>query len=323
MNGPMPGPHMTGPMWMPTLPVSPSRLLAWHPQPVPLLVILTAGVAVLYGMGVARLARNGDRWPVGRSIGFGAGILTLLAMSGTGVNGYGMALFSVHMVQHMVLAMITPVLLLLGRPVTLSLRGLPSHGWARRALLVVLHSRLARTLTTPLVTVPLFLSSLYGLYFTPVFDVLMNNWLGHDLMLTHFVVVGLLLFWPILGLDPSPHPHPHPVRLLEVFLPMPFHAFFGISLMSTSTLIVSTFAHPPTSWHLSPLSDQHLGGALAWGFGEAPALFVSLLVALSWAQASDREARRHDRAEDRTHDGQLNAYNTWLATLNQQAESGR
>jgi putative copper resistance protein D len=217
--------------------------------------------------------------------------------------------------------MITPVLLLLGRPVTLALRALPTWSRARRILLVVLHSRLARTLTAPWVTLPLFLASLYGLYFTPVFDVLMNNWLGHDLMLTHFVVVGLLLFWPILGLDPSPHQHPHAVRLLEVLLPMPFHAFFGISLMSTSTLIVHTYAHPPVSWHLSPLTDQHTGGALAWAFGEVPTLAVSLLVAMTWAQASSREARRHDRSEARTHDAQLTAYNARLARLNRHTDS--
>ena len=97
----------------------------------------------------------------------------------TRLNDYGMVLFSVHMVQHMIISMLSPILLLLGAPVTLALRALPTAGRGRtgpRELLVaLLHSRYMRVVTHPAFTIPLFIASLYGLYFTPLFDFLMGS----------------------------------------------------------------------------------------------------------------------------------------------------
>ena len=79
----------------------------------------------LYGWGVARLVARGDRWPVGRTVSFVVGVLTVLLVMCTRLNDYGMVMFSVHMVQHMVISMLSPILLLLGAPITLALRALP------------------------------------------------------------------------------------------------------------------------------------------------------------------------------------------------------
>ncbi|MGO4603496.1 cytochrome c oxidase assembly protein [Terrabacter sp. 2YAF2] len=304
-------------MWMPMKPPTLGRLLAWHPQPIPLVLALTCLAAIGYGWAVLRLARRGHPWPSVRSAMFGVGVASMVAMTGTAINGYGMAMFSVHMVQHMVLSMVTPLFLLLGRPVTLLLRALPGDSRMRRAVVRLIRSRAARILTSPGFTIPLFVLSLYGLYFTPVFDELMSTWCGHAVMLVHFVVTGLLLFWPILGLDPSPRPLSPPLRLIEAFLPVPFHAFFGVTVMGMTTLLVQTFAHPPRTWHLSPVGDQQLGGSLAWGFTELPNLAVVLIVATTWARASAREARRHDRSEDRSGEADRRAYNEWLSSMPQ------
>ncbi len=124
--------HMTGPMWMPTAPPTLGRLLAWHPQPLPIepLACLLALVAVRArpcgGCGGAATA-----WPLHRTLLWAAGVLSVAAVTCTGINGYGMGMFSVHMVQHMVLSMLSPILLLLGAPVTLALRALPTAGQGR------------------------------------------------------------------------------------------------------------------------------------------------------------------------------------------------
>lgn len=306
---------VTGPMWMPIAPPTWARFLAWHPQPVPILVVLAALAAVLYGWGVVRLTRRGDGWPVGRTIWFGCGIASFVFMVATGVNGYGMELFSVHMVQHMTLSMVTPIPLLLGRPTTLALRALPARSGPHRWLVRMLNSRVAKVVTAPAFTIPLFILTLYGLYFTPIIDWLMGNWLGHDLMLVHFVLTGYLLFWPILALDPSPHRQGPAIRLLEAFLPVPFHAFFGVIVLGMTTLLTKCFADPPSAWHLSPVHDQQVGGGLAWGFTELPNLALVLALAVTWAASSRRAAQRHDRSEDRTEDAELRAYNQWLHGL--------
>jgi cytochrome c oxidase assembly factor CtaG len=162
---------MGGPGWMPTATPTLARLLAWHPQPIPVFPVGCLLAAALYGGAVLRLRRRGDAWPPGRSVAFGLGLACVLAVTGTGVGGYGMRLLSVHMIQHMTLSMLAPIPLLLGAPVTLTLRALhpagPGRRSAREMLLALLHSRAAAVLTSPFFTLPLLIASLYGLYFTP------------------------------------------------------------------------------------------------------------------------------------------------------------
>ncbi len=316
LDGSMPGMRMTGPMWMPRLSPDMPRLLAWHPQPVPVFPVACLLALVAYGAGVSRLRRRGDRWPVGRGVAFCSGLLTIVAVTGTGVGGYGMELLSVHMAQHMVLSMLSPLLLLLGAPVTLALRALPGgRGGPRGLLLRVLHSRAARVVSSPLFTVPLFIVSLYGLYFTSLFDAAMSTWWGHNLMLAHFIAVGLLFFWPIMAIDPSPHRTGHGLRILELLAGVPFHAFFGIAIMSSSVLITRFFADPPSAWGVSTLSDQRTAGGIAWGFSEIPTALVLLVVVLRWSRSSEREAQRADRVADRDGDQELHDYNNYLASL--------
>ena len=310
---------MTGPGWMPMAPPTLERLLMWHPQPVPFFPLLCLLAAALYGLGVVRLARRGVHWPWPRVLAWGAGLATVLAVTATGVGGYGMQLFSVHMVQHMVLSMLSPILLLLGAPFTLALRALRPAARGRRGprevLLAVLHSRVARVLAFPVTGLGLFVASLYGLYFTPIFDALMSTWWGHTAMLVHFLLVGLLFFWPLLGVDPTPRRTPYPLRIIELFTTAPFHAFFGIAMMMASGLVVSFFAHPPPGWGVEPLRDQNVGGGIAWAFSEVPTILVLLALVVQWSRSSDREARRRDRAADRDGDADLAAYNAYLQEL--------
>lgn len=310
---------MSGPGWMPSAPPTLARLLAWHPQPIPMAPGLCLLAAVLYGAAVIRLRRRGDAWPLGRTVAFGLGLTCVLAVTGTGIGGYGMELLSIHMVQHMTLSMLAPIPLLLGAPVTLALRALrpagPGRLGPREVLLAVLHSRFAVVMTSPFVTLPLLVSSLYGLYFTSLFGYLMSTWWGHGLMLGHFLAVGLLFYFPLLGVDPSPR-KPHPViGMLELLAGMPFHAFFGIAVMMSSGLITPFFAHPPASWGVSAMADQSTAGAIAWGFGEVPTLIMLLAMAARWMRSEERVARRSDRAADRDGDAELRAYNDYLQKL--------
>jgi cytochrome c oxidase assembly factor CtaG len=324
MNG-MPGmgqgthPAMTGPMWTPVDPPTLARLLAWHPQPLPLEPLACLLALALYGGAVWRLRRRGDRWPWHRVVAFTTGVATVALVTCTGIGGFGMELFSVHMVQHMVLSMLSPILLLLGAPITLALRALPTAGRGRtgpRELLIrLLHSRFTRIVSSPFYTLPLFIASLYALYFTPLFDLAMGSWLGHEWMLAHFLGVGLLFFWPIMGVDPAPRRPSHVMRMLELFIGMPFHAFFGIAVMMSHTLIVRFFADPPTHWDLTALSDQSTGGSIAWGFSEIPTLLVLLALLVQWSASDRRTAARKDRQADRDNDAERTAYNAYLARL--------
>ncbi|OKJ70046.1 cytochrome c oxidase assembly protein [Streptomyces sp. CB02460] len=274
---------------------------------------------LLYGYGVLRLRRRGDAWPVGRTVLFVIGVLTIALVMCTRLNDYGMVMFSVHMVQHMVISMLSPILLLLGAPVTLALRALPvaprGTKGPRELLLMLLHSRYMKIVTHPAFTIPLFIASLYGLYFTPLFDYLMGSTTGHLVMMVHFLAVGLFFFWPIMGVDPGPHRPGYVMRMLELFAGMPFHAFFGIALMMASTPMVEVYKDPPGSLGIDALSDQSAAGGIAWAFSEIPSVVVLVALVFQWYRSEQRTAKRSDRAADRDGDQELQAYNAYLASL--------
>jgi putative copper resistance protein D len=306
-------------MWVPGEPPTWGRTFLPHLDPWSVLAVLSVVGLLVYLAAVVKLRRSGVRWSWWRTLAWIGGTGSLFAVTGTWLNGYSMVLFSVHMTQHMVLSLITPLLLLLAAPVTLALRTLPrgrgAAGAPRALLLEALHSRFARFVSHPLFTVPLFIASLYGVYFTPLFDALMGNPIGHQVMLAHFVVTGLLFFGPIVAQDPWPRTLSHPGRMLELFLPVPFHAFFGVAIMMAGSLVVDTFANPPADWGIDPITDQGVAGGIVWAFGELPTVLVLAVVFFSWASSDDRRAKALDRAADRTGDAELEAYNARLRAM--------
>jgi putative membrane protein len=294
------------------------RGLQWSPDT--FFLIACALALVLYIWGVVRLRRRGDTWSWGRTAAFVTGVLSIGLVMCTALNDYGMVMFSVHMVQHMVISMFSPIMILLGAPVTLALRALPvaarGHKGPREWLLMLLHSRYMRVVTHPLFTIPMFIASLYALYFTPLFDFLMGSRTGHVAMMIHFFATGMVFFWPIMGADPGPHRPGYLMRILELFAGMPFHAFFGIALMMAAEPMVETFLHPPASLGLDPLADQGAAGGIAWAFSEIPSVLVLIALLYQWHGSEERQARRKDRAADRDGDKELEAYNAYLAALN-------
>jgi putative membrane protein/putative copper resistance protein D len=306
-------------MTMDLPPFTLGRGLMWSADPF-FLVACLLGLG-LYGWGVVRLARRGDAWSWGRTASFVIGVLTVLLVTCSRLNDYGMVMFSVHMVQHMVISMLSPILILLGAPITLALRALPvaatrgSKG-PRELLLMFLHSRYMRIITHPAFTIPLFIASLYALYFSPVFDFLMGSSAGHIVMMCHFLAVGLVFFWPIMGVDPGPHRPGYLMRMLELFAGMPFHAFFGIALMMASQPMVESYKNPSASLGIDALADQTAAGGIAWAFSEIPSVLVLLALLFQWYSSEQRQAKRQDRAADRDGDKELEAYNAYLASLN-------
>ncbi|UEA58061.1 cytochrome c oxidase assembly protein [Gordonia otitidis] len=287
-----------------------------------LLIGVAAIVAILvYLIGVRRLRRRGDEWPVGRTISWVLGCLVVVVVTGSGVRAYGSAMFSVHMAEHMALNMFAPVLLVLGAPATLALRALPAaHGDAppgpREWLLRVLHSKVTAVLSNPIVALAVFVLSLYVVYFTGIFGTLTRYHWGHVLLTVHFIIVGYLFYWVIIGIDPGPRRIPFLARIGLLFAVMPFHAFFGIALMTMSTVVGDKFySELMLPWVTDRLHDQWLGGAIAWGASEVPVVLVVVAIVAQWAKVDRREANRGDRHADTYEDTELDAYNAMLDEL--------
>jgi putative copper resistance protein D len=205
------------------------------------------------------------------------------------------------MMAHMVLGMIAPIGLVLGAPMTLALRTLPQgrnsdERGIRGSLLAALHSKIGVIYTNPIVALAIFDGSLFALYFTDLFAVLMQSHVGHLFMSLHFLAAGFLFFFIIIGVDPNPRRVHHLVQIVILFAAMSIHAFFSVALMSTTTLIDKGFyASLQTPWLGDALVDQKLGGSIGWAMGEIPILIALVATFINWMRDDSREAKRIDR----------------------------
>ena len=288
-------------------------------------------VVALYIKGVVILTRRGDKWPVGRTIAFALGISAVDFATSGGLGLYSHFAFANHMMAHMVLGMIAPIGIVLGAPITLALRTLPlgrnqQESGIRGTFIELLHSKLSKFYTNPVVALVIFDGSLFALYFTPLFGNIMQGHSGHFFMSLHFLLAGFLFFQVLIGIDPLPRKVPHIAKIIVIFAAMSIHAFFSISVMSATTLLDNGyFELLQRPWATDLLADQKLGGAIGWAMGEVPILLALLATFLQWLKADKNEAARIDRAADRAaamgEDDDLARYNRYLAQLNKRETS--
>ncbi|HEY3557163.1 MAG TPA: cytochrome c oxidase assembly protein [Kribbella sp.] len=299
----------------------------WRPN---LLFAVAGAVAVAgYLAGVRRLSRKGERWPVGRTIAWSLGWLIVVVVTSSGLGKYSGADFAVHMAVHMSLSMLAPIPLVLGGPITLALRALPAaqndaqpgpHEW----VLAILHSRPLQALYHPLFVFAVYIGSYYALYLTNAFGTLMRFHWAHQLMNLHFLLVGCLYFGLVIGVDRTPHQLPSLAKLAVLLGAMPFHAFFGVILMSDGALIGDSFyQHLELPWKPDLSATQHVAGGIAWAGSEIPLLIVVVVLALQWAIQDGRAARRIDRHLDSGLDDSYDAYNAMLERLAHRTETTR
>lgn len=309
---------------LPPAPSVANLLTGWSGNGIGLAVV-GLGLA-LYLRGVWAMRRRGDHWPIGRTISWVVGMVVVAWATFGGLGEYAHVMFSAHMVSHMMLSMVAPIFLVLGAPITLALRTLPGPRSAgdvspRTLLLSLLDSRLVRFFTHPLVGPVLFTGSLYALYFSPLFQSMMSGHWGHAVMDLHFLAVGSLYYYVLIGIDPSPRNLQPLVRFGLLLVTIPFHAFFAIAVMSADTVFAGDyFRSLERPYATDLLSDQYLGGGIAWAMGEVPLLLVMTAIFVQWIKSDAREAKRNDRKADRDGDADLEAYNARLRDL---AEHGR
>ena len=245
----------------------------------------------------------------------------LLFATSSGLGRYMPAMFSMHMAGHMLLSMLAPILLVLGAPTTLALRALPTAGKGnppgpREWLLAGLHGPWSRFFTHPVVATVMFVAGFYALYFGGIFEAAASHHGAHLVMNAHFLLTGYLFYWAVIGIDPTPRVIPPIGKFGMLFASIPLHAFFGVVLMGMSAILAEKFYRSlQLPWHTDLLGDQHLGGSIAWAFGEIPLVVVLLALLIQWQRSDRRTSTRMDRAAERDHDADMTAYNAMLAEL--------
>lgn len=230
-----------------------------------------------------RLAARGRQWPRRRRAAYLSALAVATLATQTGIATYDSTSFTTHVVQHVLLGMVVPVLLALGAPITLALQSAP-RGLQRR-LLAILHSPVVGVVTHPLTAWALFGGSMFALYFSRLYALSLHNTVLHDAIHLDFVLAGCLFFWPIVGLDPIPHRLPFGARLVYVLVALPFHTVLGLALLTQTELLAPGLS----------LADQRAGAAILWSAGEVMGLAAMLIVVAQWMNAEEREAVREDR----------------------------
>jgi cytochrome c oxidase assembly factor CtaG len=262
------------------------ELLTW--------LALAAG-AILYLAGVRSVnrAHPASRVPRRRVVTWLAGLAVLAVALGSAVDVYATSLFSVHMVQHLLLTMVAAPLLALGAPITLVLRATPA-GLRRGRLLPVLHSRAVRMPSFPVVSWGLFTAVMWVSHFSPLFDAALEDPRVHLLEHGLFLAAAMLFWWPVVAADPVPWRMGHAGRVGYLLLQMPQNAFLGLAIYSAPGLLYPHYATLERAWGPAPLEDQRLAGAIMWAGGDLLFLVPLLLAVLAWFAAEEARGRAID-----------------------------
>jgi putative copper resistance protein D len=282
-------------------------LISWVFDP---WVVLGLGVALWwYVRALHRLQRGrGPRWPVSRSRAFIAGLGVLAFALLSPLDVYSDLLLSVHMVQHLLLTMVAPPLLLLGAPITLALR---TESPPRRAALArILRSRTVQVVGNPLLGWILFAATVWASHLPAFYDATLRNVGLHAAEHLAYLSTALLFWRPLVGKDPGPRLS-HPARLFAMFLIMPQMTFLGLAIYSSDRPLYAHYIATSLRFGTTAVADQHLGGAIMWSSGMLFMVPAMALVLIDWMRKDEREAARYDaralRAQEAANDAAARA----------------
>jgi cytochrome c oxidase assembly factor CtaG len=315
----------------------------WQFAPIVTAFAVIATGLYLWGTYRVRKRHPARPWPWWRTTLFLSGIAVIVLATEGGIGSYDDVLFWDHMVQHLLLLMVAPPLLVVGQPGTLLLHASrnPVHTWTKK----LLRSRAVAALTFPPFGVLLYVGTIVGTHLTGFMNLVLTNNAVHESEHVLYLVAGYLYFLPLVGREPIRWKVSYPTRLFLLFLAMPVDAFTGLVLGSEGGNPFPAMAVNRPAWAPSPIDDVHIGGAIMWvgGAGLMFALMMTVFFAwsretradggLGWLETARRAnfatlvteadsgkpntakaARSSDESVD--DDEHLAAYNAFLARIN-------
>jgi putative copper resistance protein D len=273
-------------------------LLAWQNEAHVLLPLALAFLVYRWMVGRVNLLHPANPVPRYRVWSWYAGLLVLFVALASPIATYDTTLFTAHMVQHLLMTMVAAPLLALGAPITLVLR-VSSAETRQRLILPLLHSRVLRVVSWPVLTWVLFAGVMWASHFSGLFDAALESEPIHVLEHALFMGAALLFWWPVVGADPSPWRLPHAARVGYLFLGMPQSSFLGVAITSAPEVLYPHYSSLVRSWGPTPLADQQLAGGVMWVGGDLAFLVAMILGIWVWLRAEEAEGRRLDARLDR------------------------
>ena len=283
--------HGVAPTEPPTLA---TLLFAWTWEPLPTLAI---GISLVWWWWAVRrvnAAHPANPVPRRRSVAFGSAMLALAFALISGIERYDTTLFSVHMVQHILLMLVAAPLIALAAPITLILR-VSSPTTRKGLVLPVLHSRVMRVLAFPVVAWLIFAVVVWASHFSPLFNAALEDPFVHTLEHALFMVSALLFWWPAVALDPAPWRMGHPGRLMHVFMQMMQNTFLAVVILFAPSALYSHYETLVRTWGPTPLADQRLAAGIMWFVGDLIFLGAIMALVAGWIRTDARDSARTDR----------------------------
>jgi cytochrome c oxidase assembly factor CtaG len=265
----------------------------------PLVAIPLALLAVGWLAMVDRIdrAHPANPVPLVRTAAFLGGLFAIAVALMSGIERYDTTLFSVHMVQHLVLMLVAAPLIALAAPVTQILR-VASPGVRQRWILPTLNSGPVAFISHPVVTWLTFTIVLWVSHFSALFNATLENDFIHDLEHVLFLGAALLFWWPVVGLDPSPHRLNHAARIGYVLLQMPFSSFLAMVVLFAGAPLYAHYATLGAPYGTSAIADQQLAAGIMWIVGDFVLIGTVLALVGAWMRDEERKAPAADRRAD-------------------------
>jgi cytochrome c oxidase assembly factor CtaG len=262
-----------------------------HWQFAPVVTVATVLAATLYLWGVIRVARRHPArpWPAWRTGMFLGGLAVVALALQSGIGVYDDTLFWDHMIQHLMLVMAAPPLLIFGQPITLLMHASrnPLHTWVKRAV----RSKPASFLTWPVFGFAAYAAAIVVAHLTGVANLTATNEAAHEAEHVAFLVIGYLFFLPIIGSEPIKWKLSYPTKLVLLFLVMPVDTFTGLVLTYGNRSTPGLVTGPRPGWAGTAVGDLHAGGAVMWVGGDAIMFALMMVVFLMWSTDTSTATR--------------------------------
>jgi len=275
-------------------PTAATLLLGWTFEPLPTLALAVAVGWWLWAVRRVNRAHPTNPVPRRRSAAFLGGMVALALALLSGIAVYDTDLFSVHMVQHVLLMLVAAPLIALGAPITLLLR-VSSPETRKRWWLPILHSRFVRVIAHPVVAWVMFAAMMWVVHFSPLFNASLEDPIVHDFEHVIFLVGALLFWWPAVALDPAPFRMSHPARIIYLFTQMTQNTFLAVVILNATDVLYPHYATLVRPWGLAPLEDQRLAAGIMWLAGDFVFITAILAVVVGWMRAETVDEARADR----------------------------
>ncbi len=268
-----------------------SIFTTWSGELLPWIGITLAIVGYVALVRQVNRAHPGNRVPNLRMAAWLAGVATIAVALVSAVDVYADSVFSVHMVQHLLLAMVAPPLLALGAPMTLALRAATPRV-RRRFLLPILHSRIVTTFSWPPVGWAIFAIVMAATHFSPLFNTALENEALHSAEHLLYLAAGMLFWWPVIGADPARWRLRPIGRMVYLAAQMPFNTAVGLVIYFAPTVLYAHYATLDRTWGPDPFTDQQFAGIVMWGAGDIILLAALTLAIAAWLRANEQHSLR-------------------------------